>query len=404
MQNVIVEKPYQFVPPVHSDLWQRLIQIYLGRFLRKSFGVHSVECRHAERLQASIEAGHGVLLAPNHCRLSDPLVLGYLAKQVNRYFYAMASWHLFNQDWFTTFMLRRIGAFSVLREGTDRQSINTAVDILVRGERPLIVFAEGAISRHNDVLMPLMEGTAFIARSAAKKRQKQEPPGDVVVHPVAIRYFYDGDVETSVSPVLSEIESHFAWYPQNDKSIIDRIRQIGEALLSLKEIEYVGQSRTGNFYERVNQLMEDVLTPIEEEWGMNDRANGIVGRVKALRSVMLPDMVNGSITAEERARRWKQLAACYYVQQISHYPRDYVTRDKNLPEHILETVERFEEDFLDKAKIHGPLHAVVEVGEAVDVNTKRDRTAAVDPLMQNIESQLVEMLGRLSRESTPVEL
>ena len=402
MQNVIVEKPYQFVPPIHSDAWQRIIQLYLGRYLRKAFGVHSVECRDTERLQHSLDAGHGILLAPNHCRLSDPLVLGYLAKRVNRYFYAMASWHLFNQDWFTTFMLRRIGAFSVLREGTDRQSINAAVEILERAKRPLIVFAEGAISRHNDVLMPLMEGTAFIARTAAKKRSKQQPPGAIVVHPVAIRYFYRGDIDAAVTPVLTEIESHFAWYPQKDLTTIQRIRQIGEALLSLKEIEYVGRSRSGNFYERVHALIEDVLTPLEKEWGVKDNPNGIVSRVKALRSAMLPDMVQGKVSAEERARRWKQLAACYYVQQISHYPPDYVTRDENLPEHILETVERFEEDFLGKVQVHSPLHAVVQVGEAIEVTTKRDRQAPVDPVMHGIESQLTAMLSSLAAESNPV--
>ena len=30
------------------------------------------------------------------------------------------------------------------------------------------------------------------------------PPGKVVVHPVAIRYFFDGDIATTVPPVLRE--------------------------------------------------------------------------------------------------------------------------------------------------------------------------------------------------------
>ena len=53
---------------------------------------------------------------------------------------------------------------------------------------------------------------------------------------------------------------------------------------------------------------------------------------------------------------------------MSHYPRNYVRHsEKNVPEHILETVERFEEDFTDQIRIHGPLHAVVQVGEAIPV-------------------------------------
>jgi hypothetical protein len=96
----------------------------------------------------------------------------------------------------------------------------------------------------------------------------------------------------------------------------------------------------------------------------------------------------------------KQLAACYYLQQMSHYPRNYVRQsEKNIPEHILETVERFEEDFTDKVRVHGPLHAVVQVGEAIEVGSKRDRGAETDPVMDQLRSQLQGMLTKLSDES-----
>ena len=48
------------------------------------------------------------------------------------------------------------------------------------------------------------------------------------------------------------------------------IRQIGQALLSLKEIEYFGWARTGDFYERVDKLIEDVLAKLEKRWNIND--------------------------------------------------------------------------------------------------------------------------------------
>ena len=52
----------------------------------------------------------------------------------------------------------------------------------------------------------LLDGVAFIARSAAKKRAKLSPPGKVVVHPVAIKYFYRGDVPRVCDEVLTDIE------------------------------------------------------------------------------------------------------------------------------------------------------------------------------------------------------
>ncbi len=403
MQDVIIEEPYEFVSPVYDTVWPWLMHHYLKRYLRKSFGVHSVECRDAHLLQESIDAGHGILIAPNHCRMSDPLTLGYLSRVIGQDMHAMASWHLFKQDRLKRFVLRRMGAFSVYREGIDRRAIDTAVEILVAGKRPLVVFAEGAISRHNDVLMPMMDGPSFIARTAAKRREKLGAKGGDAVHPVAIRYFLQGDVAKTVEPVLAEIESHFSWYSQQDRSLTRRLQQIGQALLSLKEIEYFGQARMGDFYQRVDSLIEDVLAKLETEWQIKEKEEGVVARVKAIRSAALPGMINNTISPEERRRRWKQLAACYYVQQMSHYPRNYVRNsERNIPEHILETVERFEEDFTDRVRIHGPLHAVVQVGKAIPVASHRDRSAAGDPIMNGIRTQLTDMLTKLSEESTKI--
>lgn len=408
MQNVIVDQPYEFVPPVYGDFWPWLMHQYLKRYLRKAYGVHSVECRDAFHLQESVDAGNGIIIAPNHCRMSDPLALGYLSRIIKRDMHAMASWHLFMQDRLQRFVMRRMGAFSVYREGIDRKAIDTAVDILVAAKRPLVIFGEGAISRHNDVLMPMMDGISFIARTAAKRREKlaaQDPSvkGGVVVHPVAIRYFFKGDVAKTVEPVLEEIESHFSWFPQQDRSLTRRLQQIGQALLSLKEIEYFGAARTGDFYQRVDTLIEDVLNKLETEWQIKEKEEGVVARVKAIRSAILPGIINKTVSAEERQRRWKQLAACYYVQQMSHYPRNYVRNsERNIPEHILETVERFEEDFTDQVRVHGPLHAVVQVGKAIPVSSHRDRSAEGDPIMNGIRTQLTDMLTKLSEESPKI--
>jgi 1-acyl-sn-glycerol-3-phosphate acyltransferase len=401
MQNVVIEEPYRFVPPMDSRFWPPFLRRWVVPWhIRTAYGVHSVETRGADRLKASVDSGHGVILAPNHCRMSDPLTFTELSAYVGRNMHAMASWHLFKMSWVNNFMLRRIGAFSVYREGVDRQAISTAVDILVAGKRPLVLFAEGALSRHNDQLMPLMDGTAFVARTAAKRREKVPGAAGVVIHPVAIRYFYRGDLQAAVIPVLEEIESHFSWFPQNHKSLVERLRQIGQALLSLKEIEYFGSARTGDFYERVDNLIEDLLVKLESRWNIRECETGVVARVKALRAAILPKLITNNATHAEKEELRKQLAACYYVQQMSHYPRNYVRMSqKNIPEHILETVERFEEDFTDSIRVHGPLHAVIQVGEAIPVTSKRDRTAAVDPVMEAIRTQLADMLNSLSDES-----
>ena len=190
MQKLVIEEPYRFIPPYRGRFWSSSFRPFLPTYLRLSHGIVEVECRGLERLKASVAAGNGVLIAPNHCRLSDPMTMGWIVRETGIHLYTMASWHLFKQDRvfdrLSAWMMRRLGAFSILREGADRAALTTAVDILATAERPLVIFPEGVVSRSNDRLGPLMDGVAFIARMAAKKAAKEGKPG-VVVHPVALR-------------------------------------------------------------------------------------------------------------------------------------------------------------------------------------------------------------------------
>ena len=102
-------------------------------------------------------------------------------------------------------------------------------------------------------------------------------------------------------------------------------------------------------------------------------------------------MVQGQITEQERERRWQQLADMYLVQQMSHYPPEYI-RSSGTSERMLETVERFEEDLTDVCRVHAPMAATVQVGEAIPVSPARDRRASEDPLMAAVEASLRSML------------
>jgi 1-acyl-sn-glycerol-3-phosphate acyltransferase len=402
MQRVVIDEPYKFVPPVYSDWWPWLLRFYLRRYLRSAFGIHSVECRHVERLRASLDAGHSIMLTPNHSRLGDPVVLGILGMEADCHLFAMASWHVFKQSRFQTFMTRRMGAFSVLREGNDRQAIDTAIDILVARQRPLIMFPEGAITRHNDLIEEMMEGPSFIARQAAKRLQKLDKPAGVVIHPVAIRYAFQGDLTATLSPILERLEQRLSWQPQKHLSIVERIGKLGQALLALREIETFGEACSGNLYERAENFVNHLLTRLECEWKIGDSSGSVIARVKRIRTAILPDMAAGRVTPDERARRWRDLADAYYAQQLSHYPRDYILREKNLPERVVETVERFEEDFTDHMKKNEPFHTVIQVGEAIPIGTHRSRDDLGDPAMAEIRRQLQTMMNELAAERTPV--
>jgi 1-acyl-sn-glycerol-3-phosphate acyltransferase len=391
MQSIIIAKPYKFIPPRYSAIWARLIHAWLPTHLRKEYGITSWEFRNLDRLRASLDAGHGIVLAPNHSRPCDPQMLGVLSREVGRGFHIMASWHVFMQSRLQGFLLPRIGGFSVYREGLDRESLKCATKTVADARHPLALFPEGMISRCNDRVLNLMDGVAFLARSAARQRASATPAGKVVVHPVFLRYFFEGDLAGTVEPVMREIEARLSWLPQTQLPLRERLRKAGQALLTLKEIEFFGTPQSGDFSTRLPFLLDHLLVPLEKEWAAGRHDGDTMTRVKRLRSAILPAMVSGGLTEEEKARRWKHFAVLYLAQQLICYTGDYLEGDHE-PERLLETVERFEEDLTDVARPHAPLHAVISVGEAIEVAPSRDRGAENDPVTAQIRSQLETML------------
>ncbi len=400
MQNIIVEKPYRFIPPHHGDLWPYIIQRFdlYGHYLKRFEGVESYEVHNAHRLRESLDAGHGVLLAPNHCRMSDPLVLGFLAREVDCFLYSMASWHLFNQGWFKALAIKLMGGFSVYREGVDRQSIATAIDVMVEAKRPLVLFPEGSTTRTNDYLHPLLDGVAFVARSAAKRRQK-EGLGQTVIHPIGIKYLFQGDIVQTVKPVLHDIEFRLGWRTAEELSLLDRVERMGEALFCLEELRYLGTPQPHlSLAERTTRLIDAILHPLEREWLKVESSGNILPRIKALRGRILPDMVERKVTPEERTRRWMQLEDIYVAQQISCYIPGYLRQYPSV-DRLLETVERYEEDLTDKARFHGKLHVVIDVDEPIYVSEARRPRGQEDPLMIELSERLQQLLTTLSRRS-----
>jgi 1-acyl-sn-glycerol-3-phosphate acyltransferase len=397
MQNIIVLKPYRFVPPYTSSFWMYVFRSYLPVSLRRNWGLQQNDYRGVEHLRESIAAGHGIILAPNHCRPFDPATLAMLGAHVDKPFLTMASWHLFMEGRFKRWLYRRVGAFSVYREGVDREALKTATAILVDGRRPLVMFAEGVVSRTNDRVNPLQEGLAFIARSAAKVRAKATPPSKVVIHPVFLRYFFTGDLAGTLTPVLEEIEQRLSWRPQRALPLFQRIVKIGQGLLALKEIEYLGAARDGPLAERQADLIEKLLVPLEKEWLNGYRDPSVIERAKRLRSAIVPDMIRGGLSAEEMTRRWRQLGDSYLAQQLYCYPPDYLSESCS-PERLLETVERFEEDLTDVARVHRPLRVVIHVAPAIEVSPTRERGGAEDPVMRKVRESLDELLQKSAGE------
>lgn len=404
-QLLVVESKYTFIPPHEGNFWPRVLYSLAGRSLRKRYGITEVEIRHSDRLADMLRAGHGILLAPNHCRMSDPLVLQKLARHLSQPFFTMASSHLFRGSRMLSWVLRHSGGFSVYREGVDRQAVQMAIDILTQAKRPLVIFPEGALSLANDRLNALMEGVSFIARSAARKLEKSGDAGQtrrVYAVPVAIKYLFHGDVQQTVGAKLTEIERRLSWRPQTALPLVDRMYKLGHALLALKELEYLGEVQSGETSDRLARLVDHLLHEAEREWLGEPKDGPVIGRVKELRKAILPAMIEGELGEAEMQRRWRQLDDLQLAQSLSLYHVGYLAT-KPTVDRLLETVDRFSQDLDGVETPYPPTQAVVDIGNPIEVSAKRDRHAEGDPLLDGIEAELNRMLGALADESPLVE-
>ena len=107
---LVADSKYQFIPPHEGRFWPRLLGRLTPRYLKRKHGITHIEVRGGEIVKELQKSGHRVLLAPNHCRMSDAVVLQSLASSLQQPFYVMASAHLFRGNRLLAWVLRRFGA------------------------------------------------------------------------------------------------------------------------------------------------------------------------------------------------------------------------------------------------------------------------------------------------------
>jgi hypothetical protein len=403
--TVVFDRPYEFVPPHRGNGWPSFIQTFriVDRYLKKKEGVFSYECRDFHYLRESLDRGDGILLAPNHCRYADPLVLGWPARELRTHVYAMASWHLFNTGSFDSFAIRKMGGFSINREGTDRQSLETAIGILATAERPLILFPEGTTNRTNDVLKPLLDGVSFIARTAARKRAKNED-GQVVMHPIAIKYLCEIPIDEWAEEQISQLERHLGWQVPIGRSIRQRTVRLAQGLLTLKEVQYLGDSMSGPLPQRRDRLIQHLLDVTEARLGMVVKEEGTRARIRAIRTEVATryfrDLV--SLNGTEKIQLRNDVIAADLAQELVSYPDCYLLPGEATDTRIVETIQRMQESLLGKANSAMPLRAVIQCGGPVVVPPGKAPRGEADPVMEQLMMSLSSMLTELSKEARPL--
>jgi 1-acyl-sn-glycerol-3-phosphate acyltransferase len=389
-----------FWAPRPNGVWRRVLSPLRKFYLKKFYAVANVTLEGHEHL-AAVRDTDGVMFTPNHSHDSDPHVMMDVAKRLGEQFYFMAAWQIFKgHHGVDGFVLQRMGAFSVDREGCDRRAMRQAVDLMTTGRR-LVVFPEGEIYHTNERLTPLREGVAFMAGTAQKDLDKQGDGRKVWIVPTAIRYTYLRDVTPALEESMTELEAHMRLRPGRGRPLVDRILAFGDAMLTVKEKEQLGRPGDGPLAPRIQSLIGAILDRHERAWldKPTGPADSVSLRVKTLRQHLLARWAAEDCDDAQRAKAREALDDVQLVMQLYSYPGDYVAERPTL-ERMAETIEKFEED------VHGGLvrpkgdrAARVLLGPPIDVASetkgKRPRAAATE-LTKKLETTLRDLMGKLT--------
>ena len=387
--------------------------------LRSEQQIRDVVVYGGQNLTSAVNGGHGVLLAPNHAAHYDSAALYLAADQLKVPLYFMTAWQVFGMAprWERNLM-RRMGAFSVDRESADRQAFKQALTVLKEESHPLVIFPEGDIYHITDRVTPFREGAAAIAVAAARKSDRP-----VSIVPCGIKFFYEEDPTRRLHKLMSELDERLLLRPEPEKSLVDRILRFAAALLAIKEVEYTGKSCVGDLQSRIQNLAQHVLTGLECRHQV-EPPEQIPDRVKSLRQAIIrkvdklkkenpelekkevqPEPVVTSEQAKQAlrdiARHGRDMDDLFFVMQLYSYPGDYLLDNPSI-ERLAETLDKFEEDVLDREipAVRGRRRVEISFGAPMPVSPDIVGRSGVATLTEATRAEVQKLIDELSAKKS----
>lgn len=359
--------PYEFVPPRMGLRVPSILQRILPWYMNRKYGIEHWEVRGASRLRKSVDAGKGIILTPNHSRDSDSLGIGFAGIPSHVHPHFMAGWHVILENGLQKFVIPRAGGFSILREGSDRKAIRVATDLVTHDSRPLIVFPEGHVTRMNDRLADLQDGVALIARQAARRRKSKANPG-TTVHPVAIKYRFEGNFGHAIRPKLARLERELDLSGTIPSGDVPRLERIREAIIGKTEID-------------------DLLLPLEKKW-RHPNSGSTYDRVRRLRTSILSHALKSKKSQGDLCR---DLKTGTKALQLASLQPEYLAEAPSV-ERYMETLDNLTEDVFGEINTDRPWRMVLEIGEPIEVSPEHKN------LGKAIHSALKTQLAALTAE------
>ena len=387
------DTPYEYFPPRPSRFWIGLFKLY-NRFVYlpgaelRIRGV-DVSCDPGWE-QLSPEARRRCLFVPNHGTHADPQLLMETLRQQRCTSCFMAAYDVFQRDAFRAWIMQRSGAFSVDREGSDKQAMKTALEILKAGQYGLTVFAEGNVYLQNDRVTPFLDGTAFIGLKAQKELGADHP---VYVIPVSMKATHArDDAREVILQHLRELAEVVGTELDSGVPIATELERIGILLLhQILERKEMGIALPDGLSlpERLDRVAEHLIAALETAMAVTPReGEGLLNRFRKLRRDIHQIRLDPEKADQhEQAASWAVDAILAF--RVLSYSGDYLGESPSL-DRVGETVEKLCEDHYSRQMApFGIRQGLVHLGAPIDLRDWMDRYAkAGRQAMQDLTSEM----------------
>ena len=402
-----------FKPPKPNSLFIKVAQGLMPFALRGPLKISKfvIDSESLEHLK--VIANYPTVLVPNHADYADASIMFALSKRMEDQFYYMCARETFRGG-IRSFLMQRFGVYSVVRGSIDREAFRTTRRLLAEGQHPLVMFAEGEISRQNDTVLPFESGVIQLCFWALDDMTKAGTVKPLYAVPIGIKYIYAEDMWDEIEKALARLEREIL--PQRSLSagdLYERLRGVGAAVVSTLEREYRLQAdENRSLNERIEQLRERILSQMEEFMGVTPQTTVLPRtRVRALKNLVDAEIYRETeeISAYERQIHEQRLETFqeFYpdlnrlINFIAIYD-GYVGENRS-PERFLEVITRLEREVFGSSKPRGPRIAFMRFGTPKNLldlydSYKRQKKQTVQDITLELETEVQELISGISHQ------
>ena len=398
--------PYKFVPPKPNSLI-----IGLGRLINRFIGLpsknHLIRKINITGESSFFETGANAkaryIIVCNHPTHSDPQVINEICRRIKVKPAFMAAYDVFARSNMASWVMQRIGAFSIDRDASDRKAMKCAGEIIEEGKFPLVIFPEGNVYLCNDRVTPFAEGAAFIALRAQMKLGKNKP---VYAVPISLKYTHIEDVRPIALNKLRSIATNFKDKLSEEKPILDEITRISILTLAeeLKDHGYETPKENIDVEKLIEKSSEEIIKRLEGELDISSQKDTeLVSRIRKIRSKIHSLRIDTA--NKDQHKNFEAIAdEAMLALRILGYSGGYAKQNPSL-DRVTETIIRLHEDI--NSKIEKPLgkrDVYANVGQPIDLRSRLNSDGKIErdsiaTLTEDLEESIQLDISKINKKT-----